>query len=232
MSTEPQAGASNEACLPEDRPVPRPEDWIGRTVESDHRVEAIEAIGSKFVVFRLLNLRTGQIDRVLKVPRQEFDPRKSLVEALHPAIKDLSRNPDRVIRICDRLLAMDPACEAAAFNMGVALLAKQDTNAALEAFNVALALQPGDVWNLIHRAACFAALGRDAETLRDLQTAAGLDHARLNKMLTMVSRHAEAIRHALRRLVNASASPGEARQALRAHFSLAQRLRLLCSRLR
>jgi tetratricopeptide (TPR) repeat protein len=178
MSIEPQPGASNEACLPEDRPVPRPEDWIGGTVEPDHRVEGIEAIGSKFVVFRLLNLRTGQIDQVAKVPLEEFDPRKSLVEALHSAMKDLSRNPDRMIRICNRLLAMDPACEAAAFNKGVALLAKQDANAALEAFNVALALQPGDVWNLIHRAACFAALGRDAESLRDLQTATGLDHER------------------------------------------------------
>lgn len=232
MGTEPQPALPKEGCLPEDMPVRRPEDYIGATVGEDHRIEGIEAIGSKVVVFRLVNLKSGQIDQVAKVPLEEFDPRTPLIRAIHGAMKDLRRDPDRVIRISERLLAIDSKCEAAAFNKGVALLVKKETSAALEAFNLAVALAPGDIWNLIHRAACFAALGKDDESLKDLQTAADLDGAGLRKMLVMVPRHAEAIRRALRRMAGIAGRREEARQALRTHFDLGQRFRLLLSRLR
>jgi hypothetical protein len=82
MSIESPDRLAKADCLPEDRAPPRPEDFIGKIIESDHRVESIEAVGSKFVVFNLRNLKTGEIDQVMKVLRQEFDPRHPLLARL------------------------------------------------------------------------------------------------------------------------------------------------------
>jgi hypothetical protein len=114
--------------LPEDRPVPVPEDYLGSTMMIngvEYRLDGIEAIGSKVVVFRARNTATNTVDLVAKVPRSEFDPRQPLLEALPIAVKDLDQNPDRVIRICERLLKLDPTMEAAAFNLGIACYQKK-----------------------------------------------------------------------------------------------------------
>src|SRR5689334_10106199 len=160
MSIDSPGRSPGANTLPENIPVPRPEDYIGKTVESEHRIESIEAVGSKFVVFKMRNLKTGEVDRVLKVLREVFDPRAPLFKALPAAMKDISRNPDRAVRICDRLLTLDPANEAAAFDKGVALMASKKPDAALEAFNLAIDLAPKDILNLVHRAACLGRLQR------------------------------------------------------------------------
>lgn len=221
---------STQNCLPEDKPPPRPEDCIGKIIEQNHRIEAVEAIGSKYVVFRLRNLTTDNIDQVLKIPRITFDPRGPLLEALPQAMQDLAHDPNRAIRICDRLLALDPANEAAAFDKGVALLAKKEPAAALEAFNLALSIAPADIMNLIHRGACLASLHRDDESLRDLQVAADLNKIQLTKSLAFVSVHALTIGQALTRLATNSRNRYIARQLLRAHFDRALRARLFLAR--
>jgi len=230
MGMEPPNQSAEAEGLPEDRLVPRPEDYIGRRIGTDHQVESIEAIGSKFVVFKLRNLKTGMTDQVMKVPRTEFDPQAALWQALPEALRGMRGNPDRVVRICDRLLAIEPKSEAAAFNKGVALLAGKQPAAALEAFNLAVTLQPKDLLNLIHRAACLAMLQRDDESLRDFQTAADLDTGQLKTLLTKVPRLAGAIRQAIARLAKTAANREDARNVLRAHFSPGTRLRLLFHR--
>ncbi len=212
MSTDPKH--SPEAGLPEDRPVPRPEDYIGKMVEPDLQVGSIVAIGSKFVVFKLRNLRTGKNDEVMKVWKVEFDPRTPLLEALPKAMEELRDNPDRVIRICDRLLALDSSMAAAAFDKGVALLVKDQPSAALQAFNQAIALEPADVTNLLHRAACFATLGRHDDMLRDLSTAADLNDLLLKDVLLSAPAIAEKIRESLLRL----SKNCHTRQMLRLYF--------------
>jgi hypothetical protein len=230
MSIDSPDGPPEAGCLPEDKPVPRPEDYIGKVIESDLQVDSILAVGSKWVVFKLRNLRTGESDEVMKVWKEEFDPRTPLLEALPQAMDDLSRNPDRVVRVCDRLLALDPTIEAAAFDKGVALLVKEEAHAALDAFSLAVALQPRDILNRVHRAACLAKLERDDGALRDLEAAADLDDAQLKKVLLMVPFLAGDIRQALKRLARTDGSGEPARQVLRAFFGPAMQFRLFLSR--
>jgi tetratricopeptide (TPR) repeat protein len=203
--------------LPEDRPVPKPEDWIGSTMNLDgieYRLDGIEAIGSKFVVYRARNCATNDVDKVAKVPRQDFDPRQPLFEALPIALNNLEKDPDRLIRICDRLLQLDPTIEAAAFNLGVARYEKEDIVGALEAFESALSLAPGDLWNLLHRVSCLALLSRDEECLREFLAAAEMHGAKVRDALRHIGPHALNIRTALGRLSRSQPPGNAAMQAL------------------
>ena len=206
--------------LPEDRPVPVPEDYLGSTMMKDgveYRLDGIEAIGSKFVVFRARNVATNTVDLVAKVPRSDFDPRQPLLEALPIALEDLTQNPDRVIRICERLLNLDPTIEAAVFNLGIARYAKKDIAGALDAFERALSLAPQDGWNLLHRASCLALLGRDEECLRDFLTATE-DGDAVRGALVHVRGHALNIKTALGRLSRRGPAGNAAMQALDDYF--------------
>jgi hypothetical protein len=66
---------------------------------SNNRIDGIEAIGSKFVVYRMLNLATDTVDQVFKVGKEEFDPRVPLMKGFRDAMAK-GDDTDRVIRIC------------------------------------------------------------------------------------------------------------------------------------
>jgi tetratricopeptide (TPR) repeat protein len=213
-----------DLALPEDRPVPVPEDYLGTTMMINgvgYRLDAIEAIGSKFVVFRARNTATNTVDLVAKMPRSDFDPRQPLLEALPIALKDLDQNPDRVIRICERLLKLDPTMEAAAFNLGIACYQKKDIASALDAFERALALAAQDGWNLLHRASCLALLGRDEECLHDFRKAAEVMEVEsdgVHGALGHIRGHALNIQTALGRLSRRGPTGNSAMQALDDYF--------------
>lgn len=220
--------------LPEDERVPEAEDYLGRTFESDgvsREVDSINAIGSKFVVFNLRNSTTGEIDQVLKVLHSEFDPKRPLIEAFPEAANNMKRDPARVIRICERLLELDPTEETWAFNKGVAHLTKQEIPEALEAFELALSLAPGDIWNLIYRASCFAKLNRDEECLRDCQLAASHGGDQLGRYLVSVPAHADAISRSLKRIRTKEPSNQHAKQLLGKQLGISFRFRSLLHRL-
>jgi tetratricopeptide (TPR) repeat protein len=207
------------SALPEDRQVPVPEDFIGTTFVSngiEYRLDGIEAIGSKFVVYRARNMATNTVDLVLKMPRTDFDASKPLLEALPIAMEDVAQNPDRVIRICERLLSLDPGIEAAAFDMGVAYYDKKDIPRALSAFEHALSVAPQDTWNLLHRASCLALLGRDEECLREFLAAA--EEGDLRGALSHISGHAANIKAALDRLSRCGSPGNRAMRALDDYF--------------
>jgi len=210
--------------LPEDRPVPVPEDYLGSTMMIDgaeYRLDGIEAIGSKFVVFRARNVATNTVDLVAKMPREDFDPRQPLLEALPIALKDLDQNPDRVIRICERLLKLDPTMEAVAFDLGIACYEKEDIAGALDAFERALALAPQEGWNLLHRASCLALLGRDEECLHDFLKAtevADVEGDGVRGALGHIRGHALNIQTALGRLSRRGSAGNPAMQALDDYF--------------
>lgn len=226
-------GQTSTDCLPEDALVPTPESYIGGVIDNGtHRIDSINAIGSKFVVFNLRNIKSGEIDQVAKILKEEFDPRAPLLKALPQAAADMTRNPDRVIKICDRLLKLDPTIEAAAFDKGVAHDVKGETAPALEAFNLALSIAPGDVWNLVYRATCYASLKRDKECLDDVLAAAATDGELLKTALLQLRRSFAAIRCSLQRLAQENPGSEAARMALQAYFGPMMRLRLLARRFR
>lgn len=215
--------------------MPTPDDYIGRTIETDgtsHRIESVRSIGSRFVVFELRNLESGEIDRVLKVSHDEFDPIRPLVNGLREAAADLERNPDRVIRICDRWLALRPTEEAAAFNKGVAHLEKNELRFAREALDLAVSLAPRDLWNLIHRASCLARMSADRECVRDVLTALDVDGQQFGSCLARVPGHGAAIRRALKRSLRAEPSNQRVRQVLRDSLGPSFRLRSAVERIR
>jgi len=217
---EPSDSASDSG-LPEDRPVPVPEDYVGSTTTMDgveYRYDGIEAIGSKFVVFRLRNMATNTVDQVAKIQRMEFDARGPLLEALPIAMEELTKNPDRVIRICERLMNLDPTIEAAAFDLGVARYEKKEVAGALDAFERALALAPQDGWNLLHRASCLALLGRDEECLHDFRTATEVAGDGIRGALAHIRGHAQNIQTALGRLSRRGPDGNAAMQALDDYF--------------
>lgn len=223
-----ELGRAQPGSLPEDEPVPAPEDYVGRTIERGdgaRRIDSINAIGSKFVVFDLRNLASGEIEEVLKVPRSAFDPMRPLIAAFPEATRNAERNPDRIIRICNKLLELDPSQEAAAFTKGVAHLMKQEIPEALEGFDLAVSISPHDALNLIHRASCFAMLDKDHECLRDISVAAAHSSRDLSVGLVHVSGHAATIRQSLRRSERAQRSNPRARQLLREYWGLSLRLR-------
>ena len=230
MGSDPANDLTRRECLPEDKPVPKPEDYIGSLVGSTHKIDSVLAIGSKFVVFKTRNLKTGEVDQVAKILLEVFDPRTPLLAAMHEVMAGVGHNPERVIRLCDRLLLLDPNMEAAVFNKGVALIAKKDYGAALEAFNSALNLLPGDQLNLVHRSACFAMLGKDAESLCDLHSASTMGADQLRKTLSIVRPLASAIRHALVRQLQSKQNSQVAHQMLRKYYGPFMRLRSLFSR--
>jgi tetratricopeptide (TPR) repeat protein len=206
--------------LPEDCPVPTPESFIGQIINSNgqqHRIEGIEAIGSKFVVYRLLNLATDTVDQVCKVGKEEFDPRVPLMNGFRDAMSK-EYDADRFIRICERLMVLDPESEAWPFNLGVAHHKKNDLPRALAAFERALAIAPQDYLNLFYRASCLALLGRDEECFKDFMQAADHDEPRLREILAEIKVHPQNIKAALERLARQGPSKSAASRALYSYF--------------
>jgi hypothetical protein len=197
-----------------------------------YRVESILARGSRKVVFSLRNQTSGEEDRVLKIANAAFDPKQPLIDALPIAAVDLRSNPDRIIRICTRILHLDPRAEFAAFNKGVAHLVKMEFSLALESLDLSVAIDPRDPLNLIHRASCLASLGRDPECLRDLVEAGRQHGAQLDQYLLQVPGHASNIRRAIARLSRSRPHAERARWALREFFGLSTRIRLALRQLR
>jgi tetratricopeptide (TPR) repeat protein len=212
---------NNSPMRPEDEKVATPEEYIGRIMDVDgtpHRVEAILAIGSKYVVFDLRDLEDGAIGHVLKVLRDEFDPARPLRAAIPEAALELDQDPDRLLAICNRLLELNPKDETAAFNQGVAFVAKNQIAQALSSFNLAVSLTPADPWNLIQRASCCARLGHDAECLRDMVTASEHSLAELSECLRQAPKHAALIRQSLEQVARDEPATSESRRVLRDLF--------------
>lgn len=144
----------------------------------------------------------------------------------------MDHDPDRVLQICERWLELDPTEEAIFFNKGVAHFVKRQFQLAVEAFDDAVSLAPGDLWNLIHRASCLATLERDRECLRDLLLAATQDSRKFGAYLRAVPRVSAAIPGSLRRIDYGKPSDPRARQLLREYFGLGFRLRVAMHRVR
>lgn len=233
--TNQSPGGADSRLLPEDAPVPTPEECIGNVENIDnvsYRWESIRAVGSKFVVFDLRNLKSGEIEKVVKVPREKFDPRVPLLHALPEAMDHVDQDPDRVIRICERWLELDPREETAFFNKGVALMKKNKIAQAVEAFTHAISLSPDDLWNLIHRASCFARLNLDRECWEDFLSASNQDYQQLTHCLRNVPGHSRTIQQSLKRLARADPSNPQVKQVLRDYFGWSLRVRQALYRLR
>jgi hypothetical protein len=114
----------------------RPEDRVGSTIEIDgvsYRTGPIIGTGQVGIVYLLTNLATGLSDQVLKISRlhdSELVPQ--LHHGLRHALEHIIEDPDRVIRICERLMTLDPYSDVAPFNKAVALMVKGDFTSALK----------------------------------------------------------------------------------------------------
>jgi len=177
-------------------------------------------MGAEMVVFSLTNLETGKSDLVMKIPRAEFDERAVLEEALADALKALDRDPDRVIKICDRLLVSDPFCDVAAFDKGVALMAKGENGAAIQSFDLAIELDPNDPWNHLQKAVCLAEVQRDAECLECYQRVRNMDPHLTLECLQKASGLARRIRSAIKRIAKNNSNADLAQRILREDFCL------------
>ncbi len=207
--------------LPEDEPILTPEQHVGATIELEgvpYRIDSILATGGTMVVFSLTNLHTGKSDQVLKILREHFDPRPRLAEALTDALQAVQDDPDRVVKICDMLLALDPSSEVAAFDKGVALMVKGEGERALDAFDLAIAISPADLWNWLQKTSCLAMLGRDGDTLYSFLVATNLDAIGTRECLAQAPGLAKEISGALKRLASQNSSDTAAQRALEEYF--------------
>lgn len=212
---------TSQSQFPEDEPFLTPEQHVGATIELEgvpHRIDSILATGGTMVVFSLTNLHTGKSDHVLKIPREQFDPRPRLEHALKEALQGVQDNPNRVVKICDMLLELDPNSEVAAFDKGVALMVKQEADRALEAFDLAIAISPTDLWNWLQKTSCLAMLGLDVESRDNFLITTKLDAKGTRECLSHAPGLAKEIQAALERVISQNPADGAAKRAFDEYF--------------
>jgi hypothetical protein len=144
----------------------------GTMFKLDGRLKRIEGIlgeGREKIVYELTDVETGE---KLALQRFRDDSAVILRRRLNELVKDLDGNADAVIATCDQLLQIDPTDETAAYNKGVVLLVgKKEYERALECFDKAAGRSPGDILNILHRAAALAYLELNVESLGDVARA-------------------------------------------------------------
>jgi len=169
----------------DDEHIPSPEDMIG-SIEWGRRVESIEAIGAEQVVFNLLNLDTGEIDMVLKVNRSKFDPERVLFDRLRVASENIETDPDRVIRICDKILQFSPGNAAASYYKAVAMTIKGELEQSLEWFDVAIASEPTELIFWILKSYTLSKINKHQESVEHLLTAISLDPGKVKDFIIKI----------------------------------------------
>jgi tetratricopeptide (TPR) repeat protein len=96
---------------------------------------------------------------------------------------EITPDPDRMISLCDEVIARAPRDEVAWANKGAALFMKQELTSAIEAFDRALATDPDHLNSLFYKATSYALLCQHSVAIRHVARAASAHPEGLRKLL-------------------------------------------------
>jgi tetratricopeptide (TPR) repeat protein len=200
---------------------PTPEDYIGAETSLDgvrYKVDSVLGTGGFMVVFKLMNMDTGQCDQVLKVFREEFDAETILIKKYKKAMENLKHDPDLVIKISERLLELRPNDDAILFNKASAHCQKKEYQQALDCYDLAIAQAPDDLYNWLAKAATLSQLGRYSEAVDHLATAHSIDAGWVRAYYQEMDFQAAAVKESLREVLKHHSQDQQASQLLRELF--------------
>jgi tetratricopeptide (TPR) repeat protein len=202
-----------------------PQDYIGAIMNiegSCYRIVSFQT-GGYGVVFDLLNLDTGKIDKAIKMALADFDPETILNKQLGEALRHIKENPDKVIQICDRLLEFNPNNEAAALLKAAALSVKGELEQALELYDLAIAIAPTDLANWLNKGIILAKLNKHTEALEHFWVAASSNSKGVSSYLQQMKEQAAIFEESINKVIELNPQQGtRARDALRQFFQLSK----------
>jgi tetratricopeptide (TPR) repeat protein len=211
VQDDPQDGQQNR--------VTKPEDMIGITGRLNgvpHKINSILGKGDNKVVFSLVNVESGR-GIALAFSLTIFDPRNELADYLQS--QGQHYDPDGVIDHCNRVLELCPGDHIAAFNKGVALLAKRQFLEANRALEIALASQPTDLYALAYNACALAGAGEHSKAVACLRVAEEADREGIHEYLRSFEREKELLFLSVQEVLRLDPTHSDARRLLETYFS-------------
>lgn len=200
-----------------------PAKLVGSEIElAGQTYEIFELIraGAQMVVFGLKHIATGKSDLVIKIPRTSLDPQAQLQKIICEELsKGEDMDPARMIAVCDKLLSLFPTDGVAAFNRGAAWFHAKNYDKAIESFDLAISIEPYDLWNWLQKAACLAECQRDSECLECVQVAGEFDASKTREYLEKARELRRMIDQALDRLIQAGGETKDAMNARKAYIT-------------
>lgn len=211
--------SSGRALLPElefdweDQPasgVDGPEGLVGRHLRHNgerYVVEQILGRGNEKIVLGLKNLSGGE-DFALAI--FVGDRLSSLKKTLSENIQELLKtDPNRLVGLCDEILALSPGNEVALFDKGMGLIALDRYADALACFESASASSPTDVLNRLHQSWMLAKLSRHTEAAVEVVKATRIDADEVRHWLRELPPMREELQHSLRQTIAAAPASSE-----------------------
>jgi tetratricopeptide (TPR) repeat protein len=198
-----------------------PESMVGLTgrIGGDpFKIESIIGMGTKKAVFSFVNLRTGA-RTAFKFYLSSFGPKGALNAHLNALNEGkITPDPDKMISLCDEVIARAPRDEVAWANKGAALFMKQELTSALEAFDRALAIDPDHLNSLFYKATSYALLCQHSEAIRHVARASHAHPEGLRKLLLGWNEAKKALAASALAVLRDDPDRGDVRQLFVEHF--------------